>query len=171
MNALSYLRTEIDWAHELLAMTMIDVTPEMAQVIPSGVANPLGAIYAHAILAEDGIINGLLKQSSPLFASSWVGKTGVAAPQMQLTLEWARSLKPDLQQLGEYAQAVYKATFDYLSTLSDGDLDRELDLSGVGLGQRTLGWALAALVVGHMSSMVGEISCLKGLQGAKGYPF
>ena len=79
MNTLSYLRTEIDWAHELLAMTMIDVTPEMAQVIPSGVANPLGAIYAHAILAEDGIINGLLKQSTPLFASSWVGKTGVAA--------------------------------------------------------------------------------------------
>ena len=91
MNALSYIRMEIEWAHQLLALTMADVTPEMAQAIPPGIANPLGSIFAHALLAEDGVINGLLKQGAPLFASTWADKTGVANPQMQLSIFDAHS--------------------------------------------------------------------------------
>ncbi len=51
------------------------------------------------------------------------------------------------------------------------DLDRGLDQSVVGMGQVTLGWVLSMLVIGHPNNSAGEISCLKGLQGAKGYPF
>jgi hypothetical protein len=171
MDTLSYIRMEIEWAHQLLEMVMADVTPELAQWTPPGVANPLGAIYAHAVLGEDGVLNGLLRQGAPLFATTWAGKTGIAEPQFQLTFDWARGLKPNLVALREYAQAVYAETDKYLSTLSASDLERSLDLSGQGLGQRTLGWCLAALIVAHLNNMAGEISCLKGAQGAKGYPF
>jgi len=34
-----------------------------------------------------------------------------------------------------------------------------------------MAWALTALLVSHTNNMIGELSCLKGLQGAKGYPF
>jgi hypothetical protein len=30
---------------------------------------------------------------------------------------------------------------------------------------------LNVLVAGHLNNMAGELSCLKGLQGLKGYPF
>jgi hypothetical protein len=38
------------------------------------------------------------------------------------------------------------------------------------LGQVTLAWILSREVIGHTDNITGEISCLKGLQGRKGYP-
>ena len=52
-----------------------------------------------------------------------------------------------------------------------GTLDEMRDLSAQGLGRRSVGWMLNALVAGHLNNMAGELSCLKGLQGFKGYPF
>lgn len=171
MNAISALREDIKWANELLEMVMADVTPEQAHWQPPGIANPLGAIYAHAVFDEDAVINGMLQDGAPLFASTWSGKTGVDNPQMQLDLEWARGLIVDLAAMRQYAQAVYAAADAYVASLTEDDLDREIDLSGFGLGQRSLGWVLVALVASHVNNMAGEASCLKGLQGAKGYPF
>src|SRR5262249_37445678 len=155
----------------LLEMTMADVTQEQAHWIPPGIANPIGALYAHAYLEQDALIHHVLQGQPPLFASSWSGRTGVAQPQMAMELEWARSLQPDLRALRRYGDAVYSDTQAYLARLTDVDLPRELDLSPVGLGTRTVGWLFSALVAGHINNMTGEISCLKGLQGAKGYPF
>ena len=171
MNAASVIQEGMQWAHELLEMVMADVTPEQANWQPPGIANPLGAIYAHAILAEDGAINGLLKGGAPLFASTWAGKTGMENPQMQLSQEWSRALRADLPALKEYAQAVYTTTGEYLASLTDADLATEVDLSQVGFDKRPLSWCLNALVISHVNNMAGEVSCLKGLQGAKGYPF
>lgn len=170
MKAISVLQEGTQWAHEFLEMVTADVTPEQAHWRPPGIANPLGAIYAHAVLAEDGVI-GMLKGSAPLFASTWAGKTGVSDPQFQMTLEGSQGLKVDLPTFRQYAQAVYTATNDYLASLSDESLSGEIDLSNAGLGQKPLSWCLNALLISHLNNMIGEISCLKGLQGAKGYPF
>ncbi len=48
--------------------------------------------------------------------------------------------------------------------------DKPRDLSGVGMGQVMLAWILSREVVAHADDITGEISCLKGLQGRKGYP-
>lgn len=56
------------------------------------------------------------------------------------------------------------------SGFMDADLARPLDLSAVGLGQRTVGFLLNNAVVGHIFSHTGEISCLKGLRGKRGSP-
>jgi uncharacterized damage-inducible protein DinB len=76
----------------------------------------------------------------------------------------------DLGQLHSYAQAVYAATDEYLGSLSDADLARTIDLSAMGLGQQSLGWLLS-LMLNNITWHTGEIACLKGLQGKKGYPF
>jgi hypothetical protein len=122
-------------------------------------------------LAQDAVINGMLKGGAPLFAGEWAGKCGVANPQHQITQEWAKELVVDLPTFKNYAQAVYAASNEYLASLASDDLSRELDLSNVGLGRRPLSWCINALVISHINNMAGEISCLKGLQGAKGYPF
>ena len=84
---------------------------------------------------------------------------------------WTRRVRVDLPALRSYAQAVYAATDAYLDTLTDADFARPFDLSALGLGQQTLASALTILVLNHVGTMTGEIACLKGLQGAKGYPF
>ncbi len=171
MDGVNSIRDGIQWGTEILEMVMADVTDEQARWVPPGRANPIGALYAHAYLEADGIVHGMLQGIPPLYATTWAGKVGVEAPQMNLSLDWARGLTPDLAALRKYGQAVTEAVSAYTSKLGDADLDREVDLSGVGLGMRTVNWVLHALLAAHHNNMAGEISALKGVQGAQGYPF
>ena len=165
-------------AHYSMEGTMADVTPGMAHWQPGGRANPIGASYAHVIIGEDLVITGMLRQAAPLFATTWAGQTGLSEPMPGRIgptwadyPAWTRRVRIDLPALRAYAQAVYQNTDVYLTTLTPDDLNRPLDLSALGVGQVDLAWALTNLVMGHVHDLMGEISCLKGLQGARGYPF
>jgi hypothetical protein len=177
MDAVTLLREQLKTAHWVLDGTMADVTPEQMNWAPPGLANPLGASYAHTITSEDMVINGMLRRGAPLFASTWAGKTGsnqpmpMPGPDWEKYGPWAREVQVDLAQARDYAQAVYASSDEYLASLTPEALDTPLDLSGIGMGQVSLGWAISLLVIGHINNLAGEISCLKGIQGAKGYPF
>ena len=170
MNVASLLREQVRDANNFLQMTAADVTQQQADWMPPGIANPLGALYAHALTSQDGIVHAVLQGAAPLFASTWQGKTGISDPQIQATREWARSVKVGVPALREYANAVAAASDAYLATLKDDDVQRIIDLTAFGLGQMTLYSIVGRLISGHLDNMTGEISCLKGLQGAKGYP-
>lgn len=171
MDTIAGYREGLRWAYELLEMVIADVTPEMAHATPPGLANPLAAIYAHAIVDLDIIPHFLLQGKPGLLQTTWAGQTGISDPQWQMTLEWARTVRVDLPTARVYAKAAHEAADAYISSLTDADLAREVDLTGVGLGVRPLSWCLTALVISHINNMIGEISVLKGIQGAKGYPF
>ncbi len=51
------------------------------------------------------------------------------------------------------------------------DLARPLNFSALGLRDSTVQRLLLGGVIGNALVHCGEISCLKGLQGGKGYPF
>jgi len=174
MEVGSLIRAQLQGSHQILEGTMQDVTAEQAHWAPPGKAIPLGATYAHILVAEDGLVNGMAKGAAPLLATSWAGKTGMSEPPPGPGAgwdEWARTVKVDLGQMNEYAKAVFANTDEYVAALSAQDLERSLDLSGFGLGQQTLAFFLGGLVRQHVDHHCGEASCLKGLQGAKGYPF
>ena len=170
MNAIAYLADDLRWSHEFLEMVMQDVTHEQLHWHPPGNANPISATYAHAVIAEDMVVHSLMGKP-PLYESEWEGKTGFSEPQSQAEFEWGRGLKVDLPAAREYAQAVFKAAEDYLRSLSDGDLDRVIDLSEHGFGEKVLAEILSKNVISHTNNLTGEASVLKGLQGAKGYPW
>jgi len=171
METTSYLREDIRWAHELLEQVMQDVTQEQLDWPPPGKANPLGATYAHALTSEDVIVRQWLQGLDPLLESEWKGKTGISEPQFGSDFEWARRVRVELPVAREYAQAVYAETDRYLALLEPGALDRVLDLSKQGFGPKAVAWVLSALVISHMNNMIGESAVLKGIQGAKGYPW
>jgi hypothetical protein len=165
-------------ARKVLDDTMADVTQAQADFIPPGIANPLGATYAHVIWSEDMIVQGMFQGGAPLFASTWAGRTGLSEPMPMPGGEtwrdygpWTRRVKIDLAALRDYGTAVADATDTWIAGLSDADLDRPVDLSGVGLGQHTIGTAIGLLIVNHLGTETGEIAVLKGIQGARGYPF
>jgi len=179
MQATELLREQVKQVHQYVEGIMADVTPELAHWHPPGtIVNSLGGNYAHIIVAEDLVINAILKGGAPLFASTWAGKTGMSTlpplptpetPGLPSWQEWSTQVHIDLNALRSYAQATYAASDEYLATLSDEQLRRTLDLSGIGLGTPTVQWILSGVVVGHASSHGGEIACLKGLQGIQGY--
>ena len=82
-----------------------------------------------------------------------------------------RDVEIDLPAFREYAQAVYAATDEYVSNLSEDDLDRQLDFNSFGLGTQSLNWALFVFVTSHVAEHMGEIAVVKGIQGLKGLPF
>lgn len=169
-SAVELLRTQFKSAHETLENMMSDVTVDQAHWSPPGVANPLGATYAHIVASEDGVFNGMFKGAAPLMASSYAGNTGLSElpPQGFEWAEWGRSVQVDLAALKAYAQAVYAATDEYLGTLNDADLGGEVDLSAAGAGTMTVG-QFSSIMLANVQWHTGEIACLKGLQGAKGY--
>jgi hypothetical protein len=177
--AIAFIREAARVGHWYLEGTMADVTTEQAHYAPPGRANPLGATYAHLLCSEDMIVNGLLRQAAPLSVSSHVGRTGLSEPMptpgtpdwSEAYAAWARRVRVDLPALKSYGADVYAATDAYLATLNDADLERELDLSGVGFGLQKLGWMLNLLLLNHVGTETGEIAVLKGIQGARGYPF
>jgi hypothetical protein len=165
------LREHLKQAHELFEATTADVTPEQVHWIPPGVALPLGAVYAHAVCGEDFIANTLLRGEKPLYETTFTGRSGISAPQPYVDQEWARGLRVDLDQARPYARAVFAATDAYLAVLRDEELDRVVDMTHIGWGTAPLHVMLGRYLTSHIDNLTGEISCIKGLQGAKGYPF
>src|SRR5262249_28758178 len=114
MNATTTLKESIDWGYQLLEMVMADVTDEQARWAPPGKANPIGALYAHALLSLDGVVNSALKGGAPRFATEWAGQVGDTPPQMNLSFEWGRAIQPNLAALRAYGQTVLADADAYL---------------------------------------------------------
>lgn len=179
MDSISLLREQLAVAHWLLEETVNDVTREQLHWLPPGRANSIGANYAHVVIVEDDIVNAFLRGGASLATTTWAGRIGVsplpALPSQGLVAslgwhDWARQVQIDVRTLREYAQAVFAATDEYVASLSPQSLTQLIDLSAVGLGQKTLSWLLTEFVMGHAYQHCGEISCLKGFLDLKGYP-
>ena len=135
-----------------------------------------GSRYASVSVSTTGTLVYGRGLSRPAGRLTWMDRTGLSEPMPMPGPGWAdygpwtRRVKVDLDQLRAYAQAVAAETDSWLAGLSDGDLDRPMDLSGIGLGQHTWASAIALLLANHLGTETGEIAVLKGIQGARGYP-
>lgn len=103
------------------------------------------------------MIHGMLRGGAPVFAAKSTATCRVPAPAIFLSEEWSRGLRVNLDALRQYSQAVSESTDEYLAGLSPAVLDEDKELSGVGLGERTVGWMLNVLVAGHLNNMAGEL--------------
>ncbi len=173
------MREQFKHAAQYLEAITADLTPEDAHWKPAGTALPAGALYAHLVTGLDAIVNAIIAGGPPMFAAAWADKTGLselppgpdpATKSMPDWTDWSRRVTVELPKLRVYAAAVVAAVDAFLEKLTDADLARPLDLSGVGLGMRTVGFMLSNAVVGHTFSHAGEIACLKGMRGKKGGP-
>jgi hypothetical protein len=175
-SVVSSLHGQLRNARQVLEGTMEGVTAEQAHWSPPGKANPLGATYAHIVLTVDGMVNGMIGGAAPLYMSANVGISESPPgpdpdnPGFPNWSEWSRSVQVDMAAIREYAQAVYAASDECLASLTDEDLARTVDLSAFGVGEQSSG-DLLGTVIANTQWHTGEISCLKGIQGLKGYPF
>lgn len=178
MDSIALLRQQFEMGHTVLEGTIEGVTNDHAAWMPPGKAQSVGASYAHVVLSEDMLVNGMFSGQTPMFVTNWMGKNGISepmpmpGPDWETTYRgWTQRVKVEMPTLREYAKAVYAKTDEYLASLTPDDLDRTIDLSSANMGQMNLGGALSMLALGHVNNLAGEISAIKGTQGLKGYPF
>ncbi len=171
MNAVELLTSQIRQAHGVVSGTVADLTPEQAAWSPGGEANGIGAELLHLIAAEDMFLT-MMTSRQPLAMGPYAGKTGASEPHpMGGYGDWAKRVQADVPQVKDYMAAVFKNTEEYVASLTPEDLDREVDLSPAGMGKMSLGDFITMTSVIHPSNHIGEISAMKGIQGAKGYSF
>jgi len=173
MNSVELLQYSLGNALEILDQVTNDLSQEMADWAPPGIANPIGATWWHTLSSTDYIVHQWCRGQAPLTecAGWWEKVLTVSAPEPGDGgdyLAYFRTIRTGLPALREYAQAVTEALQGWLATLTPEDLERKVEGP---IGELTLGQMLEAFVIWHINAHCGEISALKGCQGARGYPF
>ena len=165
MDSLALLKHQIASARRELAGVMADATQEMADWTPPGIANSIMTMAVHTLVAQDRTIQ-LRVQGGPMLLDDWAPRLNVP-PGFRLLEDPPEGMKVDLGVLCEYWQAIDAATDGFLATLTGAtELDRTVEGTR---GPTMLGHLLSGILVTHVYSHVGEISTLKGIQGARGY--
>jgi hypothetical protein len=171
MNTVELLQYGLGNAFAILGQVTDDLTQEQADWTPPGIANAIGALYWHTISSTDYLVHNWCLGQAPLSQTAgWQDKVVVSsAPEDEGDHGAAmRSVRVDLATMHEYAQVVAGATQSWLSTLSAGDLEQKMDTP---IGELSLAHLVQTFVIWHIDAHCGEISALKGCQGARGYPF
>jgi hypothetical protein len=157
MNTVELLQYSLDFAFEVLGMVTADLTQEQADWQPPGKVSSITANYSHIITYMNWILEKILIpcDDSP-FQKDRVPETVL------------QDVKVELSDLHKRAGELRQAYQDWISSLTPADLDLELNTT---IGPLKLGHTIEAFVVGHINAHFGEISAIKGFQGAKGYPW
>jgi hypothetical protein len=177
ITALELLKLELKSAHDIFEQTASDIADEHVQLDPGGKAFPLGATYAHLVFSEDVILHQMIMGGkTPLCEGEFKDKTGVSTPMPPMdenwekaNHEWSKSVQIDMPKMREYAKAVFAATDAYINSLTDEDLEKEVDLGS--WGKKQVHELLSGFIIAHANQLTGELAALKGVHGAKGYPF
>ncbi|MEO8456626.1 MAG: DinB family protein [Chloroflexota bacterium] len=174
MSTADLLKKQIGLSRMVFDGTIADISEDQCAKIPGGNAHSIGASVAHAVMSEDFVLNGMVRGGQPLMMTTFAGKTGVSEPppppgDEAASLAWANRVTVDVPALKDYAKAVYASTDEYLSSLSDADLDKEIEFPQ--LGKQSLASMITLFAIVHPSNHIGEVAALKGMGGAKGYPF
>lgn len=73
----------------------------------------------------------------------------------------------DMKAAKEYMQATFEAINRYLENLTQGELERTIQITPAL--SRPVSRILSIYTVTHLAEHAGEVSCIKGLRGLKGY--
>jgi hypothetical protein len=176
MNMQEAVRQQLEFWHGMMQQMVSDLPPGLLSKREEGsTVGPIGAIYAHAVTAEDVFVQERLKgDRSIFFSGGWEARLRITHPGLppRLTPEWGATAaaRLELETFGEYAQQVYAASEAYLAGLTDEDADRVLPAMPGGQAY-SAGWLLTNVVAPHVPVHAGEIAALRGLAGLKGLPF
>ena len=169
MDTREYVQRQFASVRNVSDAVIRDLTNEQLNWAPPGTANPIGTTLVHAIMGEDSFVQRIIQGRSLVWDTGhWSERTGLKAlPGRGTSWEESNSTKLSLADLLAYQREVRSATDVYVAGLTSEELQRRVTVGGA---DRRVAEALA-LVVTHTAHHMGEISVLKGIQGARGLPY
>ena len=157
MNTLDLLQYSLNTSFEVLTYVTNDLTQEQVDWEPPGVANSIGSILSHLVTYLDLFIREIYIKERYEFL--------ITGPPQEIIM---RHIQVDLHELQERKNQIITFAEDWLSSLTPQDLEAELETA---IGNINVAQMIEAYIIWHINVHCGEISLLKGCQGAKGYPW
>lgn len=166
MSAVDFLKQNIDFIHRSFRMAADGLSPEQVHFVPQGESHSIAWVMWHAARIEDLFFQQVFQGKQQEWeAGGWAERTGLPAQGFGTgqSTEDAKAVRiKDLTAFSEYASRVAELTRQYLDTITDADLTRE-----VKLGQRieTLGQSINLHIVTHLNGHRGEVNLIRGMLG------
>ena len=141
-------------------------TTEQLHFVPDGESHSVAWVLWHAARIEDLLVQGAWQGKQQLWdADGWAEQTGLPEKGFgtgQSTEDASAVQIKDLDAFWQYQDAVNQATHDFLDSLSDEDLTREIKL---GDRDETLGESITLHLCTHLNGHRGEINLIRGMHG------
>jgi len=153
---------------QILEPALDGMTQEELKQQPHPDSNNMGWLTWHLTRAQDAIISGNMGEEQLWIKDKWYEKFGREADPKDFgsgnTSEEVASFKsPDIRTLLDYHRAVQERSKQYISGLSEADLDREVEGPLPNVAAR-----LNAILSDNVQH-AGQVAYLRGLIKGKGW--
>jgi hypothetical protein len=175
------LRKNLEFWHWLPQLLCVGLTEEQLHWQPEGNPNHIMFALWHAYRSEDEIIHMLLGRGPSLYRrEGWaermpVSQTGNTRFGNGLNRDQIASIRPPIETVLEYAEAVGRAVQDCADGLSEKDGSEMVATpffvdTYPMLDQMSKSEIISFFSIGHVAEHLGEVQYIKGLMGMQGAP-
>jgi uncharacterized damage-inducible protein DinB len=166
MSSIDFMKQTLDFIHRGFRGAPEGLSDEQLHFVPEGQSHSIAWCMWHGVRIEDLFFQQVFQGKKSEFDSGgWAAKTGLPEKGFGTgqSTEDARAVRiSSLDAFKQYQSTVAQLALEYLGSLSEPDLERE-----VKLGERTeaLGQSINLHLVIHLNGHRGEINLLRGMQG------
>ncbi len=165
MEVKEYVGLELENLKRGINRVLKDLNQQELIWRPACGCNSIGLILFHLARMEDIFVQGRMQEKSEVWKmGNWYQKLNMAENDVgaHYTVEQVNAFTlPKLEDVLAYYDAVRAATKDYLQTMTSATFEKKI--TAPRFGEVTIAF-LFALIIGHTSQHIGEISYLRGLQ-------
>ncbi|HZP58116.1 MAG TPA: DinB family protein [Dehalococcoidia bacterium] len=165
MNVSQFAASQLGGDFDLVDAVIGGLDDAQYNWTPPGTCNPIARTHAHALTAVDFFVHMVL-QGKPMLWPETAARTGLPENAREI---WGTTVQIPLAPMVEYGKRVREAALAYVGSLTEDELDREVET--FVLGKQPASFVVTRLLNEHLTGHTGEMSAVKGMQGLKGLPF
>jgi hypothetical protein len=170
MSTVDFIRGSLGQMHNWYDEAIADLSDDQVHWKANEHGLPISFILWHFVRTEDNIISFVIQRKPTVWVSGgWNERYGLdkAAQGTGMSKEDAQSLRiSSMKDWLQYQKDVWKSTDEFLSGLSDTDLEASVTVKP--LGEMPIRNAIGNMCLTHGYTHLGEIQHLRGLLGLRG---
>lgn len=164
-GAVGYILQSIKFVHGGFRDARSGQDAAQLHFVPDGESHSVAWVLWHAARVEDLLVQQVFRGEPEVWNDEWASRTGLPEKGFgtgQSTEEAGAIQIQNPDGFWEYVDKVYDTTEEFLGSLSDADLDRE-----VTMGKKTeaLGESITLHLVTHLNGHRGEVNLIRGMHG------
>ncbi len=162
MSTAAFIKANLAFVHAALQDAR-NGTEDQLHFVPDSGSHSIAWCLWHTSRVEDLVMSNVTGQDQ-IWSEEWAERTGLPFKGFgMMTDEEAQGIRVgSVDALGDYQDAVFARTNEFLDSASDDDLERQIPARN---GTESVGEAISLHMMGHFNGHRGEINTLRGMQG------